>query len=161
MEVFTPVAKHRTIEKFNSYNKKISKTSEIKDGMIGSIRARLIDYQALINLNLEDFYKAEQLSITREVPKFLHLKTSFEQPLYLNKNNLHISTLQGPEDSSIPITDTGWLATRQSILSTAKILSRTKNQGNVTQAVNFNENYYINQIYNNVQQHLLSNYRQE
>ena len=116
----------------------------IGDGLSGDIRSRLVDYEAIIDVDFKNYLN--NLSTGLKEEEYLNVNIEFSNPLYVNKKTLSVSRIPGKPNSSIPIKQTGWLTTPYSLASIAKSYQDNK-KDNTTykQYLRFNNSFTVNQ----------------
>ena len=140
--LFEPTYQSRTKSQ-NQWSQPVQRTSA--DGFTGSIRSRLVDYEALIALNFKDYLGKETRAA--EAENYLNINVGFDKPLYLNKKTLRVSHMPGERNSSILINETGWLTTQYSIASIIKSFSENNIRGSAgVTLVRFDDKYINNQL---------------
>ena len=140
--LFEPTYQSRTKSQ-NQWSQPVQRTSA--DGFTGSIRSRLVDYEALIALNFKDYLGKETRAA--EAENYLNINVGFDKPLYLNKKTLRVSHMPGDRNSSILINETGWLTTQYSIASIIKSFSENNIRGSAgVTLVRFDDKYINNQL---------------
>ena len=121
-------------------------TTDDSDGKEGTIRSVLTDYTAHVEFDFAGYIN--QIDPNTTDPAHVQIRVNLDNSLFVNIKTNEVSLLDDGSKYTIEIADTGWISSRDSVLS---MLGNTSTNTETVQYFKLNDRFYLGQIAKNLQ----------